>query len=145
MTPAPSGSPRCPLPTTHWSAPQTTIPRLQMWTKWGLTYFNQQLRAAKTQAKLHYPDIWSFSAPKLSSPMTTSPHKRPYYTESVWVFFVHIRLRYITLKMLTFFQNRESTYQMDTQSNEQVCCNNKTLLSSNMGSNPSKNRGQMKW
>jgi len=35
-------------------------PRLQTWAQWGLSYFNQQLRAAKTQAKLHTPDICTF-------------------------------------------------------------------------------------
>ena len=34
-------------------------------------------------------------------------------------------------------QNKESEYQMDIDSKEQVSCNNKTLPSSNMISNPS--------
>jgi len=35
-------------------------PRLQKWTQRGLSYFNQQLKAAKTQARLHTPDIRTF-------------------------------------------------------------------------------------
>jgi len=48
-------------------------PRLQMWTKHGLSYFTQQLRAAKTQAKLHTLDIRIFLAPKLSPPHDHQP------------------------------------------------------------------------
>jgi len=35
-------------------------PRLQTWAQRGMRYFNQQLRAAKSQAKLHTPDIRTF-------------------------------------------------------------------------------------
>jgi len=35
-------------------------PRLQTWTTRGLRYFNQQLKAAKTQATLHTPNIRTF-------------------------------------------------------------------------------------
>jgi len=38
-------------------------------------------------------------------------------------------------------QNKESEYKMDIHSKEQVSCNNKTLLLSNMGSNHQTNRG----
>ena len=39
-------------------------PRLQTWAQRGLHYFNQQLRAAKAQAKLHTPDIRTFFGPQ---------------------------------------------------------------------------------
>ncbi len=35
-------------------------PRLQTWAQRGTRYFNQQLRAAKAQAKLHTLDIRTF-------------------------------------------------------------------------------------
>jgi len=35
-------------------------PWLQTWTTWGLSYFNQQLKVAKTQATLHTPNICTF-------------------------------------------------------------------------------------
>jgi len=41
---------------------------------------------------------------KLSLLMTSSHHERPCYTRPVWVFFACIRLREITLKMLSFLQ-----------------------------------------
>jgi len=40
---------------------------------------------------------------KLSLPTTYSHHEKPCCTEAVWAFFVHIRLREITLKMLSWF------------------------------------------
>jgi len=39
-------------------------PRLQTYAQKGLTYFNQQLKAAKIQARLNTPDIRSFFGPK---------------------------------------------------------------------------------
>jgi len=40
------------------------LPRLQTYAQKGLTYFNQQLKAAKIQARLNTPDIRSFFGSK---------------------------------------------------------------------------------
>ena len=41
-------------------------PRLQRWVQLGYQYFNQQIKAAKKQAALQTPDIWSFFRPQSS-------------------------------------------------------------------------------
>jgi len=48
-------------------------PRLQQWTKRGLAYFNQQLQAAKIQAKINTPDIRTFFGPKTQLPHDHQP------------------------------------------------------------------------
>jgi len=61
--------------------------------------FYQQPKATKKQATLCTPNIHNFSGSKLSPPMISNYSEKP---TPVWVFFVHLSLREITLKMLSF-------------------------------------------
>jgi len=48
-------------------------PRFPKWTQWGLKYFTQQLRAAKSQAKLQTPDIQTFFCKQTQQPNDLQP------------------------------------------------------------------------
>ena len=60
----------------------------------------QQLKAAKACAKLNTPNICSYF--QFSQQMISIHCKRPYCTAQVWVFFVRISHRVITLKTQVF-------------------------------------------
>jgi len=85
----------------YWQPLETVLAfpasRLQTWTENGYAYFYQQMRAAKWQAALQTPDIWQYFRP------TTQPHQDlqpPWETLlhcPVWIFFVRISHREITL------------------------------------------------
>jgi len=74
---------------------------LRKWLERSSLYIKQQLKAAKTRAKLNTPDIRSFFNP--SQRMISIHHKGPCYTVLMWVFFAHISHRVITLKKRVCF------------------------------------------
>jgi len=73
------------------------------WLECTNLYMKQQMTAGKTCARLNTPDICSFLNPNLSQRMTCIHLKKPCYTAPVWVFFVLISLRVITLKKQVFY------------------------------------------
>jgi len=72
---------------------------LRKWLERSSLYIRQQLKAAKTRAKLNTPDIRSFPP---SQQMIYIHRKGPCYTALVWVFFARISHRVITLKKRVF-------------------------------------------
>jgi len=72
-------------------------PRLEQWVLRGYKYYNQQLKAAKYQAILNTQDIRHFFGPLAQQSDDLHPPRKPCYTAHVWVFFVCIRHREITL------------------------------------------------
>jgi len=75
---------------------------LCLWIEQSHKYVKQQLKAAHTRAKLNTPDIHLFFCPISQAANDLNPPWRPCYTAPVWVFFVPISPREITLKAQAF-------------------------------------------
>jgi len=94
----------CPrMPKKHY----TPSPLRQFWNYLNHDYINGNIKATPTftsnskwsRNEQHYrqPIYNPFSKSKLSQTMISIHHREPCYTALVWVFFVHNRLREITL------------------------------------------------
>ncbi len=77
-------------------------PRLQQWVQKAINISTNNSKPSRNMQHFTQTISIPFFKPKLSATMISNLHRKPCYTAPVWVFFVHISLREITLKMLSF-------------------------------------------